>query len=534
MNSPAINRLVFLCSWMVAAVVLGFILGSGETFFLLLLVYLGVFAFALVVPGHIPLLALGLTSPFILPLPFVHAMPLLLIILGLLALRHFFQNLIHKPERPGLTGALNLIMGLFFGWVLLRYAIKPVMPNLGGVGASVTGFRAYLNYGLCLGLLLLLPQILRQPEDFQRLLQWMGRFCLVFILLLVPMVFSKSAAVGDWLSRFGVTVTTFDNGFLRLVALPPLGVILVSLACLKRLWPLRARWRWALGLIGVLAVFASGSRSGVIQLFACMLGIFFYQRLYRAFALGLLAGALAWGALYLVGENIRLQGNVGFLRILSVASPRMAKLTNAEGTYLWRKVRWNRGIEEIKRNPWLGKGYGGLENAWIYDEANFEQARLEVDLAAGGMHNGFLACAYALGLPALLLFAAAFGRQIVATHQLSCKHQISAPAVSEIHVFLGANLAGLAPAIYVGYDLNHPLLWFLIGAGVLLARLAPQPACDPLHEPQAETAPAAVRNWPRQRTGMKCLEGSASIRRPEFQQFASRDKRPTLSYDRYG
>jgi hypothetical protein len=42
-----------------------------------------------------------------------------------------------------------------------------------------------------------------------------------------------------------------------------------------------------------------------------------------------------------------------------------------------------------------GKGYGGLENAWVAGSfAAVESALVEIDLASGRIHNGYLSAAY--------------------------------------------------------------------------------------------------------------------------------------------
>ena len=67
-----------------------------------------------------------------------------------------------------------------------------------------------------------------------------------------------------------------------------------------------------------------------------------------------------------------------------------------------------------KSGPLIGKGYGGLENAWVFsDTSQIEDVLLEVDLASGGIHNGYLTGAYSLGIPAVLFFLIAFIGQMI-------------------------------------------------------------------------------------------------------------------------
>src|SRR5207245_1264306 len=88
---------------------------------------------------------------------------------------------------------------VFFGWVALRYCMNPVMPNVSGFGQGVTGFRSYLNYGICFALVMFLPVFFTTREDVVRLFRWMGGISLFFILFLIPFVFSKSFVAAEWL-----------------------------------------------------------------------------------------------------------------------------------------------------------------------------------------------------------------------------------------------------------------------------------------------------------------------------------------------
>ena len=55
--------------------------------------------------------------------------------------------------------------------------------------------------------------------------------------MFIPMVFSKNFVLAMWLQRFGVFVTTFDNGMLRFVVLPGFGLNLLMLSFFPSLVP---------------------------------------------------------------------------------------------------------------------------------------------------------------------------------------------------------------------------------------------------------------------------------------------------------
>ena len=67
------------------------------------------------------------------------------------------------------------------------------------------------------------------------------------------------------LSAQGMYVTLFDNGLLHLVMLPYYGTMLISLALLPKLAPLRTSFRVGIFLVGVAAVVLGGTRSGLMM-----------------------------------------------------------------------------------------------------------------------------------------------------------------------------------------------------------------------------------------------------------------------------
>jgi O-antigen ligase len=146
---------------------------------------------------------------------------------------------------------------------------------------------------------------------------------------------------------------------------------------------------------------------------------------------------------YYIGQKIDLSHGVGSLRILSIVSKRVAEASGAVDTSDWRIARWRRATSEIIANPLFGKGYGGVENAWVFaDISQFEDARLEVDLATGGIHNGYIACAYSLGVPALVIFLFVFFNKIWVCFKFSEKFKNIDVELSELYVWAGSNLIG--------------------------------------------------------------------------------------------
>src|SRR5205085_8899321 len=91
-----------------------------------------------------------------------------------------------------------------------------------------------------------------------------------------------------------------------------------------------------------------------------------------------------------LGQNLKFQSGVGFFRILALVSGRVARETDAEASYLWRQARWEIAMFDVRKHPWIGVGYGGLQSAYaVMTAENYEQTSVEIDVAAGSIHNGF-------------------------------------------------------------------------------------------------------------------------------------------------
>ncbi|MGB9603542.1 MAG: hypothetical protein ACPMAG_12200, partial [Limisphaerales bacterium] len=65
-----------------------------------------------------------------------------------------------------------------------------------------------------------------------------------------------------------------------------------------------------------------------------------------------------------------------------------------------------------------------------------------------------------------------FIRRIWESFELSEKLKDIDPELSDLHIWAGANLIGLSLAIYVGADLNAPIIWFFISLVVYFKRMA--------------------------------------------------------------
>ncbi|MBA4147333.1 MAG: O-antigen ligase family protein [Verrucomicrobia bacterium] len=469
MNHNQIRALSLLIGAAFFAVCIGYSV-AVEQYFLLALATCGVIGTILfLMPGYIPLLAFGLLTPFAIPLPFIWGFPPVLFVLLFCFLKKSFREGLARHTNQRIN-VMIVPFWIFFGWIFIRYCMNPVLPNAAGFGENVTGFRPYLNYGICFALVATLGFFIRVRADISKMIRWMAWVSLFLVLLLVPLMFVRSMGVAAVLQYLGLYVDMYDNGVFRFVVLPFFGIILVSLSLLPELLQIRTTFRWFLLSIGGLAVVLGGSRSGLLMASAVVLVIPLLQRNFRKFTVILVAIGAFFTAAYFVGEKVG-RGDAAVLRVLALVSPKVAESTQAAGTWEFREIRWRRAWMEIQNRPLVGRGYGGVENAFIWSNwSNFEDARVEIDIASGGVHNGYIACALIFGIPAALLFIGILAWTIWRNAKMAMR-ETSDSFSKNIHAFVCVNLIAYALTIYIGTDLNNPMLWFLMALGVLMERV---------------------------------------------------------------
>ena len=127
---------------------------------------------------------------------------------------------------------------------------------------------------------------------------------------------------------------------------------------------------------------------------------------------------------------------------------------------------------DVRRHPWLGVGYGGLDAVFAFTTyEDFQQNSAEIDVASGTLHNGYIAGARTFGIPFCLLFICLITSRIIIHWRQAVRERDQDPVQSDLHTFVLANLVGLPIAIYIGADLNLPQIWFYIGLGFLINKL---------------------------------------------------------------
>lgn len=488
-----IRTVLIAVTVVLASLILGYWVANGAWFQLTMVVMLASVLAALVAPGYSALLALGILAPFSLPIPAFNLLPFMAAALGLLILKYILRRALKGRDEARLSLALPWSITAFLLVVLGSYLVDPVLPgSFGGTRTDVTGFRPYALYALSTLTVLSVAWFIRSPEEMLRLLRWLIGFSAVFSLLFIPLGLTRSAAVAEALRRLNVFVATFDTGWLRFVVLGNYGLILITSAMLPQLLPIRPVYRALLFGLGAVSIIMSGSRAYVLMATLAVVLLAMLRRQRALFHAAIWGSALFVAASWYAGENLRFSGGVGMYRIVSLVSSRASELSAADQTVVWRKVRWEAAMRDIAAEPWLGHGYRGLANAFTYaDRRQYESAQVDIDVANGTVHNGYLAAARALGIPAAMLITVALllqaWRQWQAARHFDPRQQ---PAEFGLHAFLAALMMVIFLWIYTGADFNQPWIWFLVGCGLVARRLTlAAPAANPRPVPTLGSRP---------------------------------------------
>ncbi|MDQ6630922.1 MAG: O-antigen ligase family protein, partial [Verrucomicrobiota bacterium] len=367
-----LKNLIIALACLIVSAFASYWLAIGDYTSLILIAMACFVMITVLVPGYSFLFAFGLLCPFIFPLPFVFAFPTIGLTLGLIAFKYIARRSLSASKTAPHFGILATPILFFFGLVVFRYCLNPVFPGMAlGLNNDVSGFRFYANYGICFFLLILLGYIFVTREGLTKLFHAMAIISFFFIALFLPLIFTKSMAVAQILGQLGLFVSAFDTGVFRIIALPSFGLVLWTLGFFPRLISLTKGWRVAMSLLGIVAIVLGGSRTSFAMVLAITIGLPLAKKRFFQFAALTAAAVLLLVTVHFITVNSKFN-QVGFLRIFSLTSSRLAQSSDAEGNMEWRKVRWSRAWEEIKQHPLIGKGYGGLKNV-VFLGRNIQQ-----------------------------------------------------------------------------------------------------------------------------------------------------------------
>lgn len=465
---------VWICSIFIALVV-GVSIAEGDYQILFFSVAAVAIGFGVVRRDYNFLLALGLVSPFSLPLPGISGMPLLVPMLALcMATMAFERALVKRKTFGSIRNMAKPLLVVLALTVALRFGLSPVLPNLSGTGDSVTGFRGYLNYALCFLLLVVLGFAIKTRDDVYKLFKAIAGVSAFFMIFLIPLTFAKNDSLVAILNYFGLFVAYFDNGWLRFVVLPGFGITLIALCLLPSIAPAWVlRHKRSILVVSSGAVIIGGGRSSLVIAILTVSVLLLLKKRLLAFA-GFVASILviALTANFLANNLLERGKGLMFMRVLAIFNSRVAEATDADANLAWRMARWDLATSQIVERPWLGRGYGGLENAFLWgDREQMNAAAVEIDVASGTVHNGYIASAWAFGIPFVVSFVALV--TLILYRSSVCQSRLAAvdPFLADVNRLVVAILFPQLFGIYFGSDLNNPLIWFPIGLSLIAARL---------------------------------------------------------------
>ncbi len=418
------------------------------------------------------LLALGFSLPHNMPLPLIWAMPTYFIILSL-CIAHKIVCLSTQRDKSFKFGKnISIWIFLFFGWVFFRYLQDPALPRLfASSDVGVTGFKSFFGYFACLVYILFLPILIDTKERFIKFLRWMAIFALFFISVLSIGSLTSSYELANIYQSIGFTPNYIPGSTLRFVALPNYGFLLISLIFLRDELRLRKVHILFMMGFGVTALVLGSNRTTILQLFAFIILILMLRGKIIALYASLVIFVSILSVFYYVGENYTLPTKYQFVRVLSIASPKVSRETDAMSNIHWRLMRWERALEDIKENPVLGVGYGGMEGIFrllSYTRID-EDMKIEMDLATGSSHNTLISGARALGIPAVVLFLAVWYVQVY-YHFKKYRNKEIRDDYYHYASWLLPILLSLLISMQASYDLNSIRLWFFVGISELLKK----------------------------------------------------------------
>ncbi len=418
------------------------------------------------------LLAFGILMPFDLPNPFVRALPAYHVFL-MMCVAGYAVSLCLNPKLRRVKGFDAAVL-VFFLIMTARYLAAPSLPGSAvGAGDDVTGFRAWFDFFASFVTVVLLGCFINswaQMDRFLRSLFFTSLFFLLLFLVLMPLGSYRVARV---LSALGVYITFFGNGWFRFVVLPTFGMVLIAASLLPSLFRLPSKVTKILLAVGFAGVVAGGNRISLIAAVFLVGIILFVKRRYSRIAL-LVLGIILLKMLSIVAlDSGLISANTPGVRLLSLVRTDVSEATHADATIEWRLIRWRMAVEDIRRRPVFGSGFGGAKGEMAsfnpYQDGGMTRQSAEIYVASGATHNGYLTAARALGIPAALLMIFILLSQFFAGMKSSVHAEEGRS--KDVYTFVTAFQGVFLVRLLVGMEPQFPLLWMFIGLGFVVRSL---------------------------------------------------------------
>jgi O-antigen ligase len=431
------------------------------------------------------LVALGIWTPFSLPLPVFKSFPTI----GLV----FIWIMVVLLFRLCLTGSIryiksyNLFLLITFAWVPVRFLMNPVHKLGASVagGNGVSGALPYFEYILAGFLLLTVGGVLNTRENIMSFMRW--SLAIVFITGMGLLYCAFNIWTAPYLLAMGsFSAGNMGDGIQRLVQLPGYGIFLMEAALCPGLFLLKKRYSVVLFALGSVMVIVGGNRSAIAAAIAAVPVILLLRRQSHAIMLSLVLSLAGLLMLHVYVASTDVAKIPMLIRGFGIFESKIDQATGGSASANWRYTMWQSGLEKIEENPLIGKGFGNLpdrldaQTAGPTGPADFESL-----LAGGEAHNGFITAAYGFGIPFMAILACfIFIRLFSHAHSALTTDRHDAE-LRDLHALLAGLFASFPVIIYTALDLSQAMVWLYTGIGIILAQLKIRAAKE--HPPAASS-----------------------------------------------
>ncbi|MBA4386551.1 MAG: hypothetical protein C0404_01140 [Verrucomicrobia bacterium] len=379
----------------------------------------------------------------------------------------------HDRER-GIAGFDWAVLG-FFALVTARYLSSPVLPQqMSGVSNVITGFRVWFDYGIALTTVLFLGFMLRDETAICRFLRWTLIFSIAMALVFLVLIPIKEPIVTLYLRIFGIHIDLFDNGWRRFVVLPQFGFTMLLAAMLPKVFMAERFPRKVIAVLGLVCVAIGANRSSFLAIAVSVVVLLLIKRQFKYVFLTLASLAACIIGFIIAFESGLVSANTPGIRVAAMFNQSIDRESGAAGNMEWRARRWKAAWDDIKKRPFAGSGYGGLEHLnedKAYRQSTDNADLVDISLATGGIHNGYLSGARGVGIPAIgfvLLFLFIRSSTML---KLSMRNSDVTALPFQMTGYGLAMVIYLALNMLTGLDVHSPQLWMNLAAVLIMEKL---------------------------------------------------------------
>ncbi len=370
----------------------------------------------------------------------------------------------------------NRLIFFCFLWVPIRFLMNPITKLGTSVegGKGVSGANAYFGYALAAILIVTLGCVLNTRKKVIDTLRWAFRVC--FIVGVGLLICAFIPASQPYLSMFGVPVSNYSPGVLRILSLPVFGMFIVGAGLCPRLFRIKPILAIVFFMLGMGMIIISGDRGSVASILIFIPMVLFAQKRYLSIAAFSLSAFISIAALHEVSNLMDVSQVPGIGRIAGLVSTKAAEDSGGNASAEWRYEVWNKGVSLIMEAPLTGKGYGHLSKQLNPEEVDiFTSDNYEAVLAAGAAHNGYVSAAYGFGIPFVVgILLALLYRMCI--HMITGMHTYGKDTeLCQFHALMAGYLFSYVVGFYTYAELSTAIVWFIVGAGIIMDHVTRAP-----------------------------------------------------------